>query len=61
MQAINKPQVQPTPAVAIVVGGGIGGMRSALDLADVGLKVFLVEGQACWYTPENQISRAERW
>jgi len=27
----------------MVVGGGIGGMRAALDLADAGLKVFLVE------------------
>jgi heterodisulfide reductase subunit A len=27
----------------MVVGGGIGGMRAALDLADAGLKVYLVE------------------
>ncbi len=31
------------PAVTLVVGGGIGGMRAALDLADAGLKVCLVE------------------
>jgi heterodisulfide reductase subunit A len=30
-------------ASALVVGGGIAGMRAALDLADAGLKVFLVE------------------
>lgn len=30
-----------------MVGGGIGGMRSALDLADAGLKVYLVEQTAC--------------
>jgi heterodisulfide reductase subunit A len=35
------------PAAALVVGGGIGGMRSALDLADAGLKVFLVEQTPC--------------
>jgi heterodisulfide reductase subunit A-like polyferredoxin len=27
----------------MVVGGGISGMRAALDLADAGLKVFRVE------------------
>ena len=31
----------------MVVGGGIGGMRAALDLADSGLKVFLVEHAPC--------------
>lgn len=31
----------------MVVGGGIGGMRAALDLADSGLKVFLVEQTPC--------------
>ena len=35
------------PAAAMVVGGGIGGMRSALDLADAGLKVYLVEQTPC--------------
>ncbi len=34
-------------AAAMVVGGGIGGMRAALDLADAGLKVFLVEQTPC--------------
>ena len=29
------------------IGGGIGGMRAALDLADSGLKVFLVEQTPC--------------
>ena len=27
----------------LVVGGGVGGMRAALDLAEAGLKVYLVE------------------
>ncbi|MBI5841974.1 MAG: CoB--CoM heterodisulfide reductase iron-sulfur subunit A family protein [Chloroflexi bacterium] len=35
------------PAAALVVGGGIGGMRAALDLADAGLKVYLVEQTPC--------------
>jgi heterodisulfide reductase subunit A-like polyferredoxin len=30
-------------AAVMVVGGGIGGMRAALELADSGLKVFLIE------------------
>jgi heterodisulfide reductase subunit A len=35
------------PAAALVVGGGIGGMRTALDLADSGLKVYLIEKTPC--------------
>ena len=35
------------PAAAMVIGGGIGGMRAALDLADSGLKVYLVEQTPC--------------
>jgi heterodisulfide reductase subunit A2 len=31
----------------MVLGGGIGGMRSALDLADAGLKVYLIEQTPC--------------
>lgn len=34
-------------ASVLVVGGGIGGMRSALDLADAGLHVYLVEKSPC--------------
>jgi NADH:ubiquinone oxidoreductase subunit E/NAD-dependent dihydropyrimidine dehydrogenase PreA subunit len=30
---------------ALVVGGGIGGMQAALDLAESGIKVYLVESQ----------------
>lgn len=37
----------PEPAAALVVGGGIGGMRTALDLADSGLKVYLIEKTPC--------------
>jgi heterodisulfide reductase subunit A len=39
--------MQPKPAAAMVVGGGIGGMRAALDLADAGIKVYLVENTPC--------------
>jgi heterodisulfide reductase subunit A len=35
------------PAAALVVGGGIAGMRAALDMADAGLKVYLVEHTPC--------------
>ena len=35
------------PPAVLVVGGGIGGMRAALDLADAGLKVHLVEQTPC--------------
>jgi heterodisulfide reductase subunit A len=31
----------------MVIGGGIGGMRAALDLADAGLKVYLIEQTPC--------------
>jgi len=31
----------------MVVGGGIGGMQSALDLAESGLKVYMVENKPC--------------
>jgi heterodisulfide reductase subunit A len=35
---------QQQPAVSVlVVGGGIGGMRAAIDLAEAGLKVYLIE------------------
>jgi heterodisulfide reductase subunit A-like polyferredoxin len=35
----------PVGAV-LVVGGGIGGMQAALDLANAGMKVYLVEGKS---------------
>ncbi len=47
MQMINTRIVRGEPAAALVVGGGIGGMRAALDLADAGLKVYLVEQTPC--------------
>ncbi len=47
MQSNRLPNLQPKPAAAMVVGGGIGGMRAALDLAEAGLKVYLVEYTPC--------------
>jgi len=38
----EKSKVQPVGA-ALVVGGGIGGMQAALDLAGAGIKVYLVD------------------
>jgi len=40
MNTLHSPNAQPRSKV-LVVGGGIGGMRAALDLADAGLKVYL--------------------
>ncbi len=40
----DNPKVQPVGA-ALVVGGGIGGMQAALDLAGAGIKVYLVESK----------------
>ncbi|MGB6422854.1 MAG: FAD-dependent oxidoreductase, partial [Anaerolineales bacterium] len=53
MQTLVSPAVRRNghtrtePAAALVIGGGIGGMRAALDLADAGLKVYLVEQTPC--------------
>ncbi|MFB3904294.1 MAG: FAD-dependent oxidoreductase [Acidobacteriota bacterium] len=44
---MNREAVRAKPAAALVVGGGISGMRAALDLADAGLKAYLVEQTAC--------------
>ena len=43
----NGYSSQPKSSATLVVGGGIGGMRAALDLADAGLKVFLIEQTPC--------------
>lgn len=47
MVSPNRQHSNHAPAAAMVVGGGIGGMRAALDMADAGLKVFLVEMSPC--------------
>lgn len=41
------PREAPAVSSVMVVGGGIGGMRAALDLADAGLKVYLIEQTPC--------------
>ena len=47
MQTSTSRNFQTGPAATLVVGGGIGGMRATLDLADSGLKVYLVEQTPC--------------
>jgi len=39
------PKVDKKVGAALVVGGGIGGMQAALDLADSGIKVYLAENK----------------
>ena len=39
----DKKEVIGKTASAVVLGGGIGGMQAALDLAETGIKVYLVE------------------
>ncbi|MFN2188206.1 MAG: FAD-dependent oxidoreductase, partial [Candidatus Promineifilaceae bacterium] len=46
-QRSNQRNGRTKPAAAMVVGGGISGMRAALDMADAGLKVYLVEQTPC--------------
>ncbi|TKJ29381.1 MAG: 4Fe-4S ferredoxin [Chloroflexi bacterium B3_Chlor] len=41
----KKSNKEPIGAV-LVVGGGIGGMQAALDLAEAGIKVYLVESKS---------------
>ncbi|RLG28926.1 4Fe-4S ferredoxin, partial [Methanosarcinales archaeon] len=40
---MNKKSVEQPPGAVLVVGGGIGGVQTALDLAEQGFKVYLVE------------------
>src|SRR5512135_2486451 len=39
----TSPSLKTPTGAAMVVGGGIAGMQAALDLADQGFKVYLVE------------------
>ena len=43
---MTQPQSQQSIGAVLVVGGGITGMQSALDLADSGYHVSLVEKSA---------------
>jgi heterodisulfide reductase subunit A len=47
MQNNHLPRIRKKPATALVIGGGIGGMRASLDLADAGLRVYLIEQTPC--------------
>ena len=40
---IEKNGLKPVTGAVMVVGGGIAGMQSAIDLADSGYYVYLVE------------------
>ena len=44
LEPLEERQVDVTPA-ALVIGGGIAGLEAALDIADAGYKVYLVERQ----------------
>src|SRR5208337_4359221 len=39
----SEPTQKPPVGAALVVGGGIGGMQAALDLANGGIKAYVVE------------------
>src|SRR3989338_6577292 len=39
----NGSSGRETPGAVLVIGGGVGGMRAAIDLAEAGLQVYLVE------------------
>ena len=43
MRSTVKPEADSAIGSVMVVGGGIAGMQAALDLADSGYKVYLVE------------------
>jgi heterodisulfide reductase subunit A len=44
LEPLQERQVAVTPA-ALVIGGGIAGLEAALDIADAGYRVYLVEKQ----------------
>ncbi|HZE17620.1 MAG TPA: FAD-dependent oxidoreductase, partial [Mycobacterium sp.] len=44
LEPLEERQVAVTPA-ALVIGGGIAGLEAALDVADAGYRVYLVEKQ----------------
>ena len=43
MNAANDGDAADSATRVMVVGGGVGGMRAAIDLAEAGLRVILVE------------------
>jgi heterodisulfide reductase subunit A len=47
----------PVEKATLVVGGGIAGMNAALDLANEGIKVYLVEGKTTIGGRMSQLDR----
>jgi heterodisulfide reductase subunit A len=43
LQQALQPRKAPIEPSALVVGGGIAGIQAALDMADAGYQVYLVE------------------
>ena len=41
-EPLERPRIESTKAV-LVIGGGVAGIKAALDLSDMGIQVFLVE------------------
>ncbi len=41
--ASNGANGRETPNAVLIIGGGVGGMRAAIDVAEAGLKAYLVE------------------
>ena len=41
--SISTPSAQVAVGAVLVVGGGVAGVQAALDLTELGLKVYLVE------------------
>ena len=41
-EPLKRPRIESTRAV-LVIGGGVAGMKTALDLSDMGVQVYLVE------------------
>lgn len=46
LQQVPSGKIENPTAAVLVIGGGISGMQSALDLANAGIKVYLVESSA---------------
>ena len=49
----NKENKGKKIGAAMVLGAGIGGMQAALDLAESGIKVYLVDNKPLQHDDEN--------
>jgi heterodisulfide reductase subunit A len=54
---MKEEQEHTMPKGALVIGGGVAGVQSALDLANAGFKVFLVERGPCLGGRTSQIHK----